>query len=51
VAIQHGIHNFYRREAGKKDVWTATEKFTSVWVLEKDSWMLIELLIFQVFIK
>lgn len=43
-AIQHGIHNFYRRVAGKEDVWTATAKFTSVWVLEKDNWMLSEVL-------
>lgn len=43
-AIQHGIHHFYIREAGKEDVWTSTARFTSVWILENDAWTLSDVL-------
>ena len=43
-AIQNGTHHFYLREDGKEDIWTSTAKFTSVWVLESEIWMLSEVL-------
>ena len=43
-AIQKGIHHFYLREKGKKDVWTSTAKFTSVWVLNNETWIINEVL-------
>jgi hypothetical protein len=43
-AIQHGIHHFYLREAGKADIWTSTAKFTHVWVLVDGVWKLSEVL-------
>jgi hypothetical protein len=43
-AIQTGIHHFYLRENGKEDLWTSTAKFTHLWVLEKESWKLKEVL-------
>jgi hypothetical protein len=43
-AIQHGIHHFYLREAGKEDLWTSTAKFTHVWILVGETWKLSEVL-------
>lgn len=43
-AIQHGIHHFYLREAGKEDLWTSTAKFTTVWVLDEEVWKMSEVL-------
>jgi hypothetical protein len=43
-AIQKGVHNFYIRESGKEDVWTSSAKFTHVWVLKKEKWVLSEVL-------
>ena len=43
-AIQTGIHDFYIREKDKKDLWTSTAKFTHVWILEKERWILTEVL-------
>jgi len=43
-AIQMGIHHFYIREQGKKDVHTNTAKFTHVWVIEDGIWKLSEVL-------
>lgn len=43
-AIQKGIHHFYLRENGKEDIWTSTAKFTSVWVLNNEIWILSEVL-------
>lgn len=43
-AIQSGIHYFYIREAGKEDVSTNVARFTSVWILDKDSWKLRDVL-------
>jgi hypothetical protein len=43
-AIQTGIHHFYLREKDKKDLWTSTAKFTHVWILEKERWILTEVL-------
>ena len=42
--IQKGIHNFYIREKEKEDVQTGTAKFTSVWILKNDNWILSEVL-------
>lgn len=42
--IQKGIHHFYLREDGKKDIWTSTAKFTSVWVLENEIWKISDVL-------
>jgi hypothetical protein len=43
-AIQTGVHYFYIREKDKKDLWTSTAKFTHVWILEKERWILTEVL-------
>lgn len=43
-AIHQGVHHFYIREAGKKDLWTATARFTSVWVKDEGKWKLSEVL-------
>ena len=43
-AIQSGIHHFYIREKDKKDLWTSTARFTHLWILEKESWKLTEVL-------
>ena len=45
-AVQSGIINFYRREPGKPDVLTGTGGFTHVWLLEKDKWLLKEIMSF-----
>lgn len=46
-AIQNGTHNFYLREKNKDDIWTSTAKFTHVWLLENDTWILAEVLSFD----
>jgi len=46
-AIQTGIHNFYLREAGKKDTLTSKAKFVHVWLLEDEHWLLKEVLSFD----
>jgi hypothetical protein len=43
-AIQTGVHHFYIRENGKKDLWTSTARFTHLWILENESWKLTEVL-------
>jgi hypothetical protein len=43
-AIQKGVHHFYIRENGKKDLWTSTARFTHLWILEKENWKLTEVL-------
>lgn len=43
-AIQNGMHHFYIREKGKKDVWTNIAKFTHVWILEGGIWKLSQVL-------
>ncbi len=43
-AIQTGIHHFYIREKDKKDYWTSTTRFTHLWILDKESWKLTEVL-------
>ena len=42
--IQHGVHHFYIREAGKVDLLTSTAKFTSVWILDKEVWKISKVL-------
>ncbi|MEZ4942234.1 MAG: DUF4440 domain-containing protein [Saprospiraceae bacterium] len=46
-AIQNGVHKFYIREPGKADVPTSTAKFTHLYLLEDDKWMLREVLSFD----
>ena len=43
-AIQTGVHHFYIRENGKKDLWTSTARFTHLWILENESWKLTEVM-------
>lgn len=43
-AIQHGTHRFYIREKNKPDRLTSTAKFTHVYLLDKDRWLLKEVL-------
>lgn len=43
-AIQTGVHQFYLREEGKEDVFTSSAKFTTVWLLENDTWLISEVL-------
>ncbi|MAQ75886.1 MAG: serine hydrolase [Aquimarina sp.] len=43
-AIQKGVHHFYIREKEKEDRWTSTAKFTSVWTLKDERWILTEVL-------
>ncbi len=43
-AIQKGVHHFFLREKDKEDLWTSTAKFTSVWILENENWMVSEVL-------
>lgn len=43
-AIQSGTHHFYIREPGKADVWTSTAKFTNIWLLNEEKWILTEVL-------
>ncbi len=42
--IQMGLHNFYQREAGKPDKWSSRAKFTHVWLLQNNRWLLKEVL-------
>ena len=46
-AIQSGVHDFYIREPNKDDVPTSKAKFTHVWLLEGDAWLLKEVLSFD----
>ena len=46
-AIENGVHNFYIREPNKKDTATSTAKFTMVWLLENENWLLKEVLSFD----
>ncbi|MBK8244341.1 MAG: class A beta-lactamase-related serine hydrolase [Saprospiraceae bacterium] len=43
-AIESGIHHFYIRALNKKDTPTSTAKFTMVWLLDKEKWLLKEVL-------
>jgi len=43
-AIQKGAHDFYLREEGRDDLWTSTAKFTNVWTLENETWILSDVL-------
>ena len=42
--IQNGIHHFYLRENSKDDLWTSTARFTTVWILENETWKISEVL-------
>lgn len=42
--IQQGIHEFYLREQGKNDVLTSTARFTHVYLLINNQWILREVL-------
>jgi hypothetical protein len=42
--IQQGIHEFYIREQGKNDVLTSTARFTHVYLLINNQWILKEVL-------
>ena len=46
-AIQNGIHDFYIREANKEDIHTSKAKFTHLWLLENENWLLKEVLSFD----
>jgi CubicO group peptidase (beta-lactamase class C family) len=46
-AIQKGEHDFYIRESGKQDLWTSSAKFTHVWLIKDDKWILSEVLSFD----
>jgi hypothetical protein len=39
-ALQKGIHNFYEIPEGEPEVAGSTAKFTHVWLLEEDKWIL-----------
>ena len=39
-AVQTGEHKFFIREPGKEDHWTGTAKFTHVWILQNENWLL-----------
>ncbi|NBB28542.1 serine hydrolase [Cellulophaga sp. BC115SP] len=39
-AIQHGVHKFYEKIAGKAERFASTAKFTHVWLLENGAWKL-----------
>lgn len=45
--VQTGIHDFYLREANKPDVFTAEAKFTHVYLLINNEWILKEVLSFD----
>lgn len=45
--IQRGIHHFYIREPNKKNIHTSSAKFTHVYLLENDKWLLKEVLSFD----
>ncbi|RXR29089.1 nuclear transport factor 2 family protein [Flavobacterium piscinae] len=42
--FQQGIHEFYLREQGKNDVLTSTARFTHVYLLINNQWILREVL-------
>lgn len=42
--IQNGMHEFYIREQGKEDVLTSSARFTHVYLLENNKWILKEVL-------
>ena len=44
AAIQKGIHHFYLREKGEKDLLTSSARFTHVWVLQEEQWLISEVL-------
>lgn len=44
AAIQKGVHHFYLRESGSEDLWTSIARFTHVWILENNTWILSEVL-------
>lgn len=46
-AIQNGVHKFFIREPGKADIPTGIAKFTHLYLLEDDKWMLKEVLSFD----
>ncbi|MFZ4544068.1 MAG: serine hydrolase [Saprospiraceae bacterium] len=39
-AIQSGLHRFYETNAGKKETFASSARFTHVWILEKGVWKL-----------
>lgn len=39
-AIQQGVHDFYIKEPGKDIYKTSSAKFTHVWVLKNEEWIL-----------
>ena len=39
-AIQKGVHDFYIKEAGKEQYMTTSARFTHVWILENEEWIL-----------
>lgn len=45
--VQTGIHDFYLREANKADVFTAEAKFTHIYLLINNEWILKEVLSFD----
>nr|WP_294786291.1 nuclear transport factor 2 family protein [uncultured Flavobacterium sp.] len=45
--VQTGIHDFYLREANKPDVFTSEAKFTHVYLLVNNQWLLKEVLSFD----
>lgn len=46
-AIQSGVHEFYIREPGKVDLLTSKARFTHVWLLKGNRWLLKEVLSFD----
>ncbi|MDX1937436.1 MAG: serine hydrolase, partial [Flavihumibacter sp.] len=46
-AVQNGVHDFFIREAGKPDRPTSQARFTHVWLLENEAWLLKEVLSFD----
>mgnify|MGYP006200550841 FL=1 len=42
--VQNGMHEFYIREQGKKDVLTSTARFTHVYLWTNNQWILKEVL-------
>ena len=45
--VQNGIHDFYRRVPNKADTHSGTAKFTHVYLLENNQWILKEVLSFD----
>ena len=39
-AIQNGIHHFYLREEGTQDRLTGSARFTHVWIIDNNRWIL-----------